>query len=292
LTNPPTSPRPSPSPLPSWPTRSPAPKLGPSDAAIYETFVVPRYMTLFGDLLLDMLAEGSDAQVVHLECKTGYPDRGIAAKLEGAHIYGVDASTHAIELARAKAQTMPGMVADYRVADSYPAPLPDGAFSHGFALHPLVAPEARQALLTELARLVATQGQALVAMPMRGSFLEIADLLREYALKKEVEELGKAVEAAMLLRPTADDVANEMRAVGFDFVEVEVRSKGIGFTSGRDFFEDPISRLVLLPELSANLGSEELSGAFVYLREAIDKYWSDATFTLTVSVGCVSGRRV
>jgi hypothetical protein len=28
------------------------------------------------------------------------------------------------------------------------------------------------------------------------------------------------------------------------------------------------------------------------VREAIDKYWSDGTFELTVNVGCATGRRL
>ena len=169
-------------PRPSRPPPRALPKLGPSEAAIFETFVVPRYLSLFGDLALEMVAEGPDAQVVHLYCRTGYPDRGMLAKLPGAHFYGIDPSPHAIELARAKAQTMPGMVANYRVAE-IPVPLTDGAFSHGYSLHPLVVPEERRRLFAEFARLIAPSGQVLVAMPMRGSYLEIADLLREYALK-------------------------------------------------------------------------------------------------------------
>ena len=72
------------------------PRLGPADAAIFETFVVPRYLALFGELALEMLAEGRDAQVIHLHCRTGYPDRGLALKLPGAYIYGCDPSPHAI----------------------------------------------------------------------------------------------------------------------------------------------------------------------------------------------------
>jgi SAM-dependent methyltransferase len=274
----------------SRPPRRATPKLGPSDAAIYETFVVPRYMSLFGDLALEMLAAGDDAQVVHLECRSGYPDRGLAAELPGAHIYGIDPSPHAIELARAKAQTMPGMVADYRVAEGYPVPLAAGAFSHGFALHPLVVPDERKRLFAELARLVASRGQILVAMPMRGSFLEIADLLREYALKYELDEVARAVEASILLRPTAEELASEVRAAGFDFVEVEIRAASLGFQGGRAFCEDPVTRLVFLPEFAVSL--EDLDAPLAYVRDAIDKYWSDATFSLSVSVGCVSGRRV
>ena len=277
-----------PPPRSSRPPRWPLSKLSPSDAAIYETFVVPKYMTLFGDVLLEMLVEGNDAQVVHLSCRTGYPDRAVVAKLPGAHLYGIDPSGHAIELARAKAQTMPGMIADYRVADTFPAPLPDGAFSHGYSLHPVAAPEERKRLLAELARLVAPQGQVLVAMPTRGTFLEIADLLREYALKNEADDVARAVEAAVLLRPSADDLAGELRAAGFDFVEVEQKVSTIDFPSGRAFFEDPVTRLMVLPDFGVHL---DHAAALGYVRKAIDRYWSEISFGLTVSVGCVSGRR-
>ncbi len=266
------------------------PTLGPSEAAIFETFVVPRYMSLFGELAMEMVAEGSDAQVVHVHCRTGYPDRGMLAKLPGAHFYGTDLSPYAVELARAKAKTSSSMVASYRVAD-IPVPLPDGAFSHGYSLHPLIVPDERKRLWSELSRLIAPSGQVVVAMPTRGSFVEIADLLREYALGHESGEVAQAVEAAVLLRPTVDDLTEEVTAAGFDFVEVEIRPATLTFKSGRDFFEDPIARLVFLPEFGINLALENLEGPFGYIEDAIDKYWSDATFGLTVNVGCVSGRR-
>jgi SAM-dependent methyltransferase len=262
----------------------------PTEAAIYETFVVPRYMRFFGDLVLEMAAAGEDAQVVHLNARTGYPDHAMLAKLEAAHFYGVDASQFAVELARAKAQSL-GMVAEYRVAENFPVPFPDGAFSHGYSLHPLVVPDERKRLFAELARLIAPSGQALVALPMRGSFIEVADLLREYALKNESTEVAKAVEAAVLLRPTPDELIEEMKAAGFDYVEIVHSSQTLTFDNGRAFAEDPVTRLMLLPEFGLNSDLEALEDTFAYVRDAIDKYWSDSIFTLTVDAGCVSGRR-
>src|SRR5262249_53175298 len=157
------------------------------------------------------------------------------------------------ELARAKAKAIAGFVGDYRVVDAPTTPFPAGAFSHALTLHPLAAPAERRRLFEEFARIVAPQGQALVAMPLRGSFGEIADLLRECALKLELTDLTNAVEAAVQLRPTDDVLARELSAVGFDFVDVDVRSRALKFRSGRDFFEDPVTRLLLLPEFRANL---------------------------------------
>ncbi len=265
--------------------------MGPADAAILETFVVPRYLSLFGDLALEMIVEGEEAQVVHLDCLTGFPDRGIAMKLLGAHIYGVDSSSHAIELAKAKAATMPEMVSDYRQADGYPVPLPAAAFSHGLSLQAPAHPDGRARVLGELARLLAPQGQALLAMPVRGSFQEVLDLLREFAVRSEAAELGTAIELATLVRPTPDTFAHEVEAAGFDYIDVSTRLATLSFQSGRDFFEDPVTRLMILPELRAQLGVGEAPRAFAYVRDAIDKYWSDGTFELTVNIGCASGRR-
>jgi SAM-dependent methyltransferase len=213
-------------------------------------------------------------------------------------VHGIDGSEHAIELARAKAaalvQGQSGVVFDYRVGDGYPLPFPAGAFSHSFAIHPLAAPPERTALLQELARIVAPHGQALVAMPLRGSFVEIIDLLREYALKYELVELMEAIDKKASARPNDDILKYELESVGFEYVEVDVRARTLRFDGGRDFFEDPVTRLLLMPEFRLGLPLEahpDLVDPFAYVRDAIDKYWSGGTFELTVSVGVVSGRR-
>lgn len=301
--------------LPSEPppvSRPTAGRLNPADAAIWETFVVPRYLSLFGELALEAVVEIDQAQLVHVGCRTGYPDRGLAMKLPNATIVGIDTSPHALALARAKAATMKGMVADYREVEGLPFPLPDRAFSHALALHPFIGrvkppavaastrdsnpgehaeDTARAMLFAEMKRLLAPSGQLLVAVPLRGSFLEIADLLREFALKFEDTALSLAVDRALALRPTVEMLTQELEEAGFEYIDVSLRPATLGFTSGRDLLEDPLTRLALLPEFRLNLGIEELDRPMAYVREAIDKYWSDGTFQLSVNVGCASARR-
>ncbi len=273
------------------PASTPVRPLGPAEAAIFETFVVPRYLSAFGELALEMLAEGRDAQVIHLDCRTGYPDRGLALRLPGAYIYGCDPSPHAVELARAKAATMPDMISEYRVSDGIPVPYASRGFSHALSLHPLGGPEERAKLIAELARLLAPRGQALLALPLRSSFQEVIDLLREYALKVEGTDLGRRVESAVQVRPTMEMLGAELEKAGFHFVDVASRSMVLTYRGGRDFFEDPVTRLLLLPELRLNLGPGDLEAGLEYARNAIDLYWSDSAFELTVQVGCASGRR-
>jgi len=268
-------------------------RLEAADAAVFETFVVPRYLSAFGELAVSMLAASDEAQVAHVDCRTGYPDAEIAERLPGSHVFGCDSSISAIELARAKAATRPELVGDYRLSTgARPTPFPAGAFSHALCLHPLSRPEDRALLFTELHRLLAPNGQALVAMPLRGSFAELADLLREYALKHEAVPLMDAVDRASFARPTVELFAAELERTGFGFVDVELRTTQLEWRSGRDFHEDPVARLVLFPEFRAQLGVDDLDGAWAYVRDAIDKDWSDASFELTVNVGCASGRKL
>jgi SAM-dependent methyltransferase len=268
-------------------------RLGPAEAAIFETFVIPRYLSLFGELALEMVAEGDDAQVVHMHCRTGYPDRGLAIRLPGAYVVGVDASSAALELARAKAATMPGLVSDYRLVEELPTPLPEAAFSHALTLHPPASAEDRGPLLTESARLLAPHGQVLLAMPMRGSFQEIFDLLREYALKHDDTSVAAAVEQAVLVWPNVEMLSGELEGAGFDYVDVSLRPSTLRFQGGRDFFEDPVARLAILPEVRATLNLEGAADRSLdYVREAIDKYWGGRSFELTVNVGCATGRRL
>jgi SAM-dependent methyltransferase len=277
---------------PSRPGRERVP-LGPAEAAILETFVVPRYLSLFGELALEMVAEGDDAQVVHMHCRTGYPDRGLAIRLPGAYVVGVDASSAALELARAKAATMPGLVSDYRLVEELPTPLPEAAFSHALTLHPPASAEDRGPLLAESARLLAPHGQVLLAMPMRGSFQEIFDLLREYALKYDDTSVAAAVEQAVLIWPNVEMLSAELEGAGFDYVDISERPSTLRFQGGRDFFEDPVARLAILPEVRSTLNLEaSAEKSLAYVREAIDKYWGGRSFELTVNVGCATGRRL
>jgi SAM-dependent methyltransferase len=266
-------------------------RLGPSDAAVLETFVVPRYLTLFGETLLDMFLSSGAADVVHIGCRTGYPDELIADRLTSGSIVGLDPSSPAIELARTKGALIPSISTDYDVFTSFPTALHAASFTHGICLHPSNALEDRHALLAEMARLIMPQGQVLLSLPMRGSFQEIIDLLREYALKFDANNIGKATETASVARPTVEGLTEELESAGFGQVDVDLKPVSLAFRSGRDLMEDPIMRLLVLPDIWATLAIEDVEAPMHYVEEAINRYWSEETFELTVNVGCVSGRR-
>jgi SAM-dependent methyltransferase len=265
--------------------------LAPPDAAVFETFVVPRYLRWFGDLACEMLVppeHRGDAIVAHLGCRTGFPDRLLVDVLGPLRLVGTDPSLAALELARAKAAAVAEMSADYRPFEKFPSPLPEASFTHALVLHPMGRASSRLHFAKEAQRVLLSGGELVFALPLRGSFCEIVDLLREYAVKFDVMAVSDAVEAAAALRPSPESLGEELEALGFVDVDVDFRTVGIPFQGGRDLFEDPTTRLLLLPEWQANLSLEDdrLAAAFAYVRDAVDRYWAEGGFELTVHVGC------
>ncbi len=270
--------------------------LAPGDAAIFETFVNPRYLRHFGELVLEMLsppASPGDAIVAHLGCRTGFPERLVVERLGPTRLVGTDPSLAALELARAKAAAIPELSADYRLFEGFPSPLPDQAFTHALVLHPPGRAASRLHFVREAARVLMPGGELVLALPLRNSFMEIGDLLREYATKHDKKDLQTAVDAAIALRPTPEQLGEELEALGFVDVDVDFRAVGIPVQSGRDFLEDPTTRLLLLPEWQHNLGLDDAAVrvAFAYVRDAIDRYWAEGGFEVGVHVGCARGFR-
>lgn len=270
----------------------PTAKLSPADAAVMETFVVPRYLAFFGEAVLELLLAGDGARIVHLGCRTGYLDRQLYELASGATVIGVDSSPAALELARSKVAAMGDVPIEYREVEALPTPLEESYYTHAVCMHPVGGPLVRVELYREMRRLLVTNGQAIIALPLRGSFQEVGDLFREYALKHDEGDFGKVVEEAMTTRHTIETLAEEIEVVGLDDVDVEIRTATLSFDSGRAFVDDPVTRLLVLGDLSAALGGFDLEQPLAYVRDAIDKYWSEGKFELTLNVGCASARRV
>lgn len=262
----------------------------PAEVAVIETFVIPRYLGHFGKAALDMFLAGEEARVAHLGCRTGYPDRRIVKMVPSCSLVGVDSSQAAIALARNKAATLRDAALEYRVGEPDATELPSENYSHCVTLHPPGQRKERARLFAEMSRLLYSGGQAVVALPMRGSFQELNDLLREYALKYDDGELGRATEYAAVARPTVETFAEELEQAGLDDIDVEVVALHIPFDGGRAFTEDPAARLMIMPEIESTLGRQELE-PLTYVRDAIDKYWSESEFNLTLMVGCASARK-
>jgi SAM-dependent methyltransferase len=270
--------------------------LSVEEAAVFDASVIPRYLAYFGAAAAEMVFPYAQAMIANIGCRTGYVEPLLAEKMPGATVVAVDPSPGALELARAKASKLTSISVAHQVVDRLPLPLGSDSFTHGLAVHPLVSAQERYALLAELRRILVVGGQALVALPVRGSFPEIYDMLREYALRQDLADFGKAVELAAASRPTIESLSDELEKVGLTEVDIDVQLVGVSFNSGREFLEDPIARLVVFPDtrslIEVEVNPSALDAALRYVQDAITKYWSEGAFELTVNVGCASGRRL
>jgi SAM-dependent methyltransferase len=268
--------------------------LGDADALLFESAVVPRYLSFFASLAVQMLLPFSPAKIAHLGCRVGYPHIDIAERFPESVIVGVDSSEAAIAMARARGEGVPGATLEYLVGDGLPSAMELGSFTHALAIHPMGGPDERARILADLHRLLLPGGQAVFALPVRGSFPEINDMLREFALRQDLADLGKAVDLAASSRPTIETVSEELENAGLSDVDVDVSLIAISFDSGREFVEDPIARLMVFADMAAVLPVEPalLQTAFKYVEDAIQKYWSEGVFELTINVGSASGRKM
>lgn len=264
--------------------------LGASDAQVFETFVVPRYLSWFGEIALEMLAPSESAKVAVVPCRTGYPSQSLGERLEQMVLVGVDPSPAAIDSARTRASGVSGASVRYEVGGWNATALNSGNFSHLVVLHPFIATaNDRSTMLQRAMAILAPGGQLLFCQPLRGSFTELYDLLREYALKFDVGAMNEAIET--MSRPNVEGLSEIFEDEGFDDVDVQMVKRTLSFQSGRAFIEDPVTRLMILPDLRASISAEEFAKPVAYLRDAIDKYWSEEAFELTVHVGCATGTR-
>lgn len=268
--------------------------LSEADALLFESAVVPRYLSFYASLAVQMLLPFTPARVAHLGCRVGYPHVDIAERFPESKIVGADVSEAALGLARARVDGMTMASFEYFAGEGVPAGMELGTFTHSLGIHPLGGPEERARILGDLQRLLVPGGQAVFALPVRGSFPEINDMLREFALRQDLTDLGKAVDLAASSRPTIETVSEELENAGLTDVDVDVSLIAISFESGREFVEDPIARLMVFPDLAAVLPVDPalLQTAFKYVEDAIQKYWSEGVFELTVNVGCASGRKI
>lgn len=269
------------------------PPLSEADVAPFDNGVVPRYLSFFTSISVGMLLPFSPSRIAHVGCRVGYPHLEMAERFPECEIVGWDASSAAIELAKSRADGVPNASLTYEVGEGIPPSIEPGSFTHAIAIHPFGGPEERAKLLSDLHRLLLPGGQAVIALPVRGSFPEVNDMLREFALRQDLPDLGKAVDTAITNRPTIETLSEEMENAGFTDTDTDVSLIAISFDSGRDLVEDPIWRLMVLTDMAAILPTDAplVSTAFRYAEDAIQKYWSEGVLELTINVGCASGRK-
>ncbi|MCS6898189.1 MAG: class I SAM-dependent methyltransferase [Myxococcales bacterium] len=263
--------------------------LSPEDVMIFHTHVAPRLRELFEERLLEPMTLEDDAVVVHLGCRTGFHDEELAARAGASSLVGVDASPEALALASRGAGAVEGRFAYY--PSRLPTDLPTGAFSHAVSLHSLALQgDSWGALVGEASRLLKPGGQLLMVLPLRGSYPELMDLLREFSQASGDKAMEIAVEAVVAGRPNIEQATEHLEDAGFEDVDVSLHRLKLEYPAGQAFLDDPLMRLLFEPHLAA-LAPNSPEAAVDHVRRALARYWYDLPFQLSLSLGYISARR-
>lgn len=270
--------------------------LGPpyddADVAALAAEVLPKYFSFFVSLVVDRMILAPGAVVLALGPLGSSVIDDVVERLPSAAIHGLEPSEAGVRAALERTNSLDANV-EIGMLEALPILRRDAMFTHSLAVHPISSPSDRLLLIRELMRVLIPAGQILFALPLRGSFPEIADMLREFSLKHDLPDLAEAIEIAALSRPTPETLSEELESAGFVDITVDVELLSVPFDNGRDFAQHPLFRLVVAPHLISALGLPEArtAPALAYIESAITKYWSEGQFDLTVNLGCASARR-
>ncbi|MCH2110828.1 MAG: class I SAM-dependent methyltransferase [Polyangiaceae bacterium] len=258
------------------------------DAALFETFVIPSYFHHFWRLAQNLFLVGEAARVAFLEARTGYPMNQVLEIQPECTGVLVDPSAVALEDAR---QKVPAGLFDLIQAPGDQSEQPLASCSHVLLLHPEGSLARYEQLFAEASRLLYSGGQAIVSIPLSHSFPEIFDLLGEYALKYDHGELTAALERSAGEHLTIESLSQALEEVGFHDIDFEVEVVELEFGSGRELLEDPACRMMIRPQLEAWLEIGDLSEAFEYVAHAVDRYFSEDTLEMSMTILALSARR-
>ena len=264
-------------------------------ARIYDDQIAPVWGTRFGKMLLRNLAVPERGQILDVACGTGYPlVEVLRRKGDGTRVIAIDASSAMLDIARRKVADLGG--GSKGVFFRTESPLPRLSFADdvydlvlcnlGLAEMPNI-----KGALHDFARVTKLGGEVRCTLPLAGTWQEFHDIFREVLVKHDKHEALDRLDRHVASYPTVDDCCGLMLAGGLD-PTVEIEEFTLLFKSSREFFFAPVIEYGPLAAWKEIAGTgQELQDVFWYIKEAIDAYFGERAFQITVKAGCLIGRK-
>ncbi len=262
------------------------------DARVVEAIVVPRYAAHFARLFLPRVS--SDARMVlDVGCGTGHVSFHVLARLGSmSRVIAIDTDEGLVDIARRRGWDEIGKRLFFKVESADALSFGDGVFDA--VVGNLVLPELEHPAkaLAEMRRVLVPGGELYLTTPLRGTFVEALDMLREIAVHDEDNALASRVEAAARQDPDPEALETELRDAGYEDVVVHCDEFRISFRSAEDMFADRLVQVVGLPLWRELAGDDERADArLARMQRALHTYFAGGALSLTVRAGCAYGRR-
>jgi len=262
------------------------------EAALYEAVVVPRYSALFARMLLREVPKGLRATVLDVGSETGYLAFDIVKRLhESGRVVAVDRDPAMVELGRRRALELDGKRIFFKVEGPDRLSFGDQVFDVVVGNLVLSRVEDPARAVGEMKRVLVPGGKLLLTRALADTFVEVLDMFREIALRWNLPEIGKRVDAVVARYPEPGAWAGAVRAIGLEDVTVREETFRLPFSNARRMFADPLIRFIGLPEWRwigglDSRGAEALEEA----ERSLDVYFASRPLSLTVRAGLVVAR--
>jgi ubiquinone/menaquinone biosynthesis C-methylase UbiE len=265
-------------------------------ARVFDTEVLPLYGRRFGHLALRAVDARPGATVLEIGCATGDLTLSLARRFDAAsQITALESSAPLAAQAEAKLAAEPAAAAKVTLRTT-PTPLSPtvvlGDAEYDICVSNLAvgdAPEPARAV-AELSRMLKPGGELVVTLPLRGTWGEFLDLYRDVLRDSGKPESLAALDAYLAALPDGEAGARWMEEAGLTNVEVAVDRWQLLFKSAREFFFAPVIDLGPLSRWKRIAGrGDEMQDIFFFTKQAIDAYFGDGVFAVTVVAGCLKG---
>src|ERR1041384_6502410 len=145
--------------------------------------------------------------------------------------------------------------------------------------------------LRAFARVAKPGGEVRCTLPLAGTFQEFHDLYREVLVKHDKHDALDRLDLHIARYPTYDHAESCLAAAGLTG-SIELEEFSLLFRSAREFFFAPVIEYGPLADWKVVAGGgQEMQDVFWYIKEAIDAYFGDRPFHLTVKAGLVVGKK-
>lgn len=265
-------------------------------ARVFDEEVYPLIEERVAQMLLAALKVEPKMQVLEIGCSSGSLTVELARRLDpDSRLCAMDASALMLELGRAK--IMQQVSAARRV---FFKPLPVGAkLPSGDETSAATLSHVRlgdvpdlAGFVAELVRVTRPGGQVVVATTLRGTWGEFIDIFREVLKKGDRASTLAALQRHVDLTPDVQTVSRALQAAGLEGIEQELARWELLFRSAREFFYAPVVEFGPLPRWKEIAGrGEVMQQIFADAKAAMDTYFCDRAFSVTVFAGCFSARK-
>lgn len=263
-------------------------------ARIYDDEILPIWSHRFGRMMLRGLEIPPKAIVLDVACGTGYPALEVLRRLDDeSRLIAIDASSAMLDVARKKLGEMGGKRIFFRTESASPR-LSFASDVYDVVLCNLGLSEMPdpRAALKDFARVAKPGGQVICTLPLAGTWGEFYDIYREVLVKHDKHETLERLEAHLQGYPQPDEVESWIGAAGLREARLDVEEFSLLFRSSREFFFAPVVEYGPLSTWKQIAGKgQELQDVFWYIKQAIDAYFGDRAFQVTIKAGCLRGHK-